>query len=141
MRFIELLTLVAVVTAAVSAAPTQDKRDIMELEQPLDKKAFVFDPKRMNRASKRRRIHKRTEIKDCCGNFGINLGGNLAGKLDLSAGGGGGAGFKAAENAAVAPAPVAAPPPPAPPAPPAAPVNRNDRNGDSVVVVVDAKHG
>jgi hypothetical protein len=137
MRFIELVVVTAALLVAVNAAPTSaDKRDVQK-DQPWKKEGFVFDPKWKKENGRRERGEwkgkghsKRSNAKECCGGegkFGLGFGA----RLDIGASG-------SAEVAAPAPQQQAAAAQQQAAA--AAPIHRNDRNGDSVVVVVDAKH-
>ncbi|GAA5807505.1 hypothetical protein MFLAVUS_000868 [Mucor flavus] len=133
MRYIELLVATTALFAAVNAAPTIEKRELINAEEPFDAKSFVFNPRKLKSATGKRRrgrLNKRTFGKGCCGNFGLDLNTNLKigmeGSEPVPAPG---------VSAPGAPAPVAPAPvsPPAPPPPPAS----NDH--DTIIVNVDNK--
>ncbi|KAG2237702.1 hypothetical protein BDF21DRAFT_419228 [Thamnidium elegans] len=128
MRFIELLIATTALIVAVKAAPTIEKREMINVEEPFDAKAFVFNPRKLKHTTGKRRrgrLNKRTYGKGCCGNFGLDLNTNL--KIGTS-------GMEDSEPVPAPPAPAAvAPAPLSPPAPPAS----NDH--DTIIVNVDNK--
>lgn len=140
MRFTELLVVAAAVFVVVNAAPVADaadKRAIAKDDKPWKKEGFVWDPSKWSKDSGRRgrdswkgKGHKKRSPEPCCGGEG-NIGLDFGARLDIGASGTAQVGVPAHQQQAGATQQQAAA---------AAPINRNDRNGDSVVVVVDAKH-
>ncbi|KAG2191989.1 hypothetical protein INT47_000781 [Mucor saturninus] len=133
MRFIELLVALTAVVVVVNAAPVVEKREVVNADTPFDTKAFNFDPKMNKRGAgkSRRRHHKRSGAKACCGEVDIDF------KTDFRLKGGSGhiqppPGFTPLALAvpppvpAHVPAPVSAPPP-------------SVNNQDTVVINIDNK--
>jgi hypothetical protein len=122
MRFVELFVVITAIIAAANAAPTGNREtNALNVPAAVDTHKMVFDPKAKSRQSSRRNQQKQNEHqkrnRPCCD---ASLGLNIGAKLNVG-------------GPAVDPAPVFAQAPPAP-------VNRNDRVGDSVIVIVDADH-
>lgn len=114
MRFIELSLALAATFVAVNAAPITSN-GVAVAGSPMDVSQLTgIRRQQINKFEKRH--------KPCCGGGGFDVG--LEGRLDIDA--------SADTNVAVAP--------PAPAAEVPAPVNRNDRVGDAVNVVVNANH-
>lgn len=134
MRFIDLLVALTAVVAIVSAAPAE-KREVVNADSPFDNKAFHFDPKINKRTPGKRRHHKRSGAKACCGEIGIDL------KTDFSLKGGSGhiqppPGFALQLPP---PVPVPAPVPAVVVAPPVSAAPPSVNNQDTVVINIDNK--
>ena len=141
MRFFGLIAITSAFVAVANALPTNEEKNVA-VQGQMSTKNMIFHPNhstRSERRKKRLQNHKRA-TKDCCGNGNLAFG--LGGRLDISAGGPEPAAVAAVPPPVAAPPPAAVAPPPvaAPPPAVAPPADTSGRGGDSVIVVVDAKH-
>lgn len=152
MRFIDLLVALTAVVAVVSAA-SAEKREVVNADSPFDNKAFHFDPKINKRTPGKRRHHKRSGAKACCGEFDFAVNTDISVNSGSGSGSGSDSGSGRTQSLpglalqllppvpvpAPVPVPVPAPVPAVVVAPPVSAAPPSVNNQDTVVINIDNK--